>query len=87
MSEEKSEGLTERRARRRAERRGIRRFEPDTTVPSPCISVCQFDNQTSLCIGCQRSIDEIRDWMIMSADQKREVLTLIEERKNPATAP
>lgn len=31
-------------------------------------------------MGCHRSIDEIRDWPILSADEKRAVLAAIEER-------
>ncbi|MDX1401888.1 MAG: DUF1289 domain-containing protein [Kiloniellales bacterium] len=79
--DERRDSITERRARRRAARRGIKRFEPDTSVPSPCISVCQVDNATGFCIGCHRNIDEIRDWMIMSADEKHQVLKNIEDRK------
>lgn len=82
MSEENSEDLRERRLRRRAARRGRERFQPDTTVASPCISVCQVDNDTGLCIGCLRNVDEIRDWIIMSAEEKLKVLKLIEERKS-----
>ncbi|MDX1709841.1 MAG: DUF1289 domain-containing protein [Rhodovibrionaceae bacterium] len=53
----------------------------DTSVASPCISVCQLDDATDLCLGCQRNIDEIRDWPIMTADEKRAVLKRIEERR------
>jgi len=33
-------------------------------VPSPCIQVCRI--QHGYCAGCKRTIDEIRDWVIMS---------------------
>jgi predicted Fe-S protein YdhL (DUF1289 family) len=52
----------------------------DDSVPSPCIQVCQVD-ETDHCIGCLRSVDEIRDWPIMTAEEKRETLARIEERK------
>ena len=29
-------------------------------VPSPCISICRMNEDRSLCLGCYRSIDEIR---------------------------
>ena len=67
-----------RRARRRAKARAGR-F--DSSVASPCIAVCQIDEATDRCIGCLRAIDEIRDWPIMTADEKRAVLARIEERK------
>ncbi len=55
-------------------------------MPSPCITVCQVDDATGCCIGCYRSIDEIREWPILSADEKRAVLARIAERKAAAGA-
>jgi len=52
----------------------------DTSVPSPCIAVCQVDPKTDLCLGCRRHIDEIRDWPIMTAEQKRAVLAALPQR-------
>jgi len=74
------------RSRRRRGNRPRRRPEFDTSVPSPCITVCQVDNATGCCIGCFRSIDEIREWPILSADDKRAVLARIAERKAAAGA-
>ncbi|WP_215904980.1 DUF1289 domain-containing protein [Rhodovibrio salinarum] len=69
------------RAQRRAERRRrVRERTFDTTVASPCIAVCQL-GPDDLCVGCLRSIDEIRDWPIMTADEKRTVLDRIDARK------
>ena len=72
------------RVRRRA--RGGRRRAFDTSVPSPCISVCQVDNATGRCMGCDRTIDEIRDWPIMTADEKTDVLGRIAARKAGSAA-
>lgn len=70
----------ERTARRRLRREKLLK-ELDSSIPSPCNSVCQMDDLTQLCIGCQRNIDEIRDWMIMTAEEKRQLLSTLEERK------
>jgi len=70
------EGSGEGRRRRRP--RPQRVF--DTSVPSPCIAVCQVDPRDDLCIGCRRHIDEIRDWPIMTAEQKRAVLAALSGR-------
>jgi len=67
--------------RPRRRRREARRRTFDTSVPSPCISVCQVDDATGLCIGCYRAIDEIRDWPILGADEKTEILQRIVRRK------
>ena len=74
------EARLERRARRRAERRA----RIDNTIASPCIAVCQIDDASGCCIGCFRSIDEIREWPIMTAEQKTETLSRIAERKATA---
>ena len=69
------------RAQRRAERRRrVRERTFDTTVASPCIAICQLGPE-DLCVGCLRSMDEIRDWPIMTAEEKRTVLANIETRK------
>lgn len=74
-----------REARRRERRRArVRSF--DTSVPSPCIAVCQIDDATGCCIGCFRDIDEIRDWPIMTAEEKRQVLARVAARRAAAGA-
>jgi predicted Fe-S protein YdhL (DUF1289 family) len=70
-----------RRQRRAERRRRVRERLFDDSVPSPCISVCQLDDASDLCLGCRRSVDEIRDWPIMSPEEKRAALARIEERK------
>ena len=61
-------------------RRRVRRPEIDRTVPSPCVAVCKLDDD-GICIGCLRSTDEIRDWMIMNREQKLAVLEAIATRR------
>jgi len=68
------------RAGRRRRRREVRR-RFDTTVPSPCIAVCSIDDETGNCQGCYRTIDEIRDWPILTAEEKLGVLAKTETRK------
>lgn len=65
--------------RRRRRRRPQRVF--DTSVPSPCIAVCQVDPRTDRCIGCRRHIDEIRNWPLLSAEEKRAILAELPERQ------
>jgi len=73
---------TERTARRAERRRRLQARTFDTTVPSPCISVCQLDSASDLCLGCLRHVDEIREWPIMTAEEKQAVLVRIEDRKS-----
>ena len=71
---------SERDAQRRRRREERRRLLFDSSVPSPCVSVCQMEEASGLCLGCRRTIDEIRDWIILTPDEKRAVLARIEER-------
>lgn len=72
----------EARQRRRRPRRPLM---IDNTVPSPCLSVCRFDGEP-YCVGCYRNADEIREWIIMTREQKLEVLSKLERRKKAAGA-
>lgn len=52
----------------------------EKAVPSPCISVCKMDAQRVLCLGCLRTLQEIRDWSTMGDEDKRAVWGRIEQR-------
>ena len=51
---------------------------------SPCISVCLLDDK-DICTGCFRSADDITDWFMATADQKREMLRRARERREAST--
>ena len=65
------------RERRRMERRRLLASGP----PSPCVSVCQMDPMTGYCVGCLRTIDEIRDWIISTPDERQKILAVLPGRK------
>jgi len=50
-------------------------------VKSPCIKVCKYDEEKN-CMGCHRSMNEIKKWIFMSDEEKRETLKMAEARKN-----
>ncbi len=52
----------------------------DKGVPSPCMSVCQMDEETALCQGCLRTLDEIRQWGNADDTQRRAIWQAIEAR-------
>jgi predicted Fe-S protein YdhL (DUF1289 family) len=43
--------------------------------------VCQLDPRSGFCLGCARSADEIREWMILSAEEKTAILAKLPARK------
>lgn len=51
-------------------------------APSPCISLCEMDAKTGLCMGCQRTMDEIVAWGSASDDERRAVWREIELRRH-----
>ena len=51
------------------------------SIPSPCISLCQMDEVSKLCLGCWRTIDEIITWSSHDDEAKKAVWLLIEQRK------
>jgi predicted Fe-S protein YdhL (DUF1289 family) len=46
---------------------------------SPCISICVLDEK-DICQGCYRSAEEITDWFIATAGEKRNILDKARER-------
>ena len=50
------------------------------TVPSPCLSVCQMDEVTGLCLGCFRTLEEIGQWGNADDAFKRDIWVRIEKR-------
>jgi len=60
--------------------RAIKARATAQNVPSPCMSVCKMDEQRVLCIGCLRTLQEIRDWSTMRDADKRDVWSRIEQR-------
>jgi hypothetical protein len=53
-------------------------------VKLPCIDACPFDGKTGLCIGCFRTLDEIRGWKKMTAYRRHQIL--IEKTRRQAKA-
>lgn len=54
-------------------------------VESPCINNCCLDD-SDICMGCCRTLDEIKSWTSLTEQQKNVVLKLCylrqKERKN-----
>jgi predicted Fe-S protein YdhL (DUF1289 family) len=50
-------------------------------VESPCINICLLDQETGLCLGCGRTIQEIARWASMSDIERRAVMRELPARK------
>ena len=53
--------------------------QAERPVRSPCVNVCALDDH-DVCIGCQRTAQEITRWGRMSNDERRQVIALAVER-------
>ncbi len=53
-------------------------------VPSPCVSICALD-ENDVCVGCQRTGDEITQWPRMSDEERRAVLEKVALREEKVT--
>jgi predicted Fe-S protein YdhL (DUF1289 family) len=56
----------------------------DSEPQSPCVSICHLDEQ-GICQGCFRTADEVTDWLMASAEEKREILRRAGLRRDAST--
>jgi predicted Fe-S protein YdhL (DUF1289 family) len=49
-------------------------------IVSPCIKVCAVDGETSLCLGCGRTLKEIGGWTQYDDAGRDAVMALLPER-------
>lgn len=70
---------------RSAERQKL--FSPDSTIPvaSPCVSVCRMDEDRQYCVGCLRTLDELRAWGSSDDASKRSIWQRVRERATATT--
>ena len=53
----------------------------DSEPKSPCVSICALD-ENDICMGCFRSADEITNWLMVGAEEKRDILRRAQERRD-----
>lgn len=49
-------------------------------ISTPCIKVCAVSGQTSLCIGCGRSLREIAAWTSYDEPRRRAIMAELPAR-------
>lgn len=50
-------------------------------IESPCVKVCVIHPEVGLCVGCQRSRDEIAAWSAMTSAERRAIMAELPGRK------
>lgn len=52
-------------------------------IESPCISTCQLKG--GVCVGCGRSVEDIRHWKSMKRPDRIRALKRADQRRNKLT--
>ena len=53
---------------------------PYLEVISPCVQICILNSDSGLCIGCNRTEEEIANWMSLTPEQRIEIVKQLESR-------
>jgi predicted Fe-S protein YdhL (DUF1289 family) len=56
-------------------------------MKTPCNKVCVIDEESGLCKGCLRTLEEIGRWGQMSESEREEIFSRLEKRKQQQAAP
>jgi len=54
----------------------------ENIMKSPCIGVCKIDDNTDLCKGCYRTLEEIKQWSKMCELDREKIAKKIIFRKS-----
>ena len=50
-------------------------------MPSPCISICELNEDTGFCDGCFRTRKEIAQWPSLDENEKLNLLDVLRNRQ------
>ena len=53
--------------------------------PSPCVSICTLDDDR-VCLGCRRTLEEIRGWARLPAEEQWRIVKDLQRRAAVETA-
>ena len=60
------------------------RMDRPTRPMSPCLSICTLDDD-NVCMGCLRTLPEIRDWALLKPDAQWALVAELAERRKRHT--
>jgi uncharacterized protein len=53
---------------------------PYLEVISPCVQICILNSDSGLCVGCNRTEEEIANWMSLTPEQRIEIVKQLESQ-------
>lgn len=54
---------------------------PPRPIVTPCIKVCAVDGESSLCLGCHRTLPEIAQWGRLGDDERAAIMAELPARR------
>jgi predicted Fe-S protein YdhL (DUF1289 family) len=51
------------------------------SVETPCVKVCEIDNELAVCRGCGRTLQEIGNWMRYSPTERIRIMRELPARQ------
>lgn len=55
---------------------------PPRAIATPCIKVCIVDPESSLCLGCYRTLMEIGGWARLAEDERVRLMAELPARRS-----
>ncbi|MBT6727461.1 MAG: DUF1289 domain-containing protein [Deltaproteobacteria bacterium] len=46
----------------------------------PCCGICRLNLARTHCLGCRRTLEEIANWLLFTAEQKEEICKELPDR-------
>ena len=59
--------------------------DTESAIQSPCVGNCCLDDDLT-CLGCFRSLEEIKEWTVVDEHRRRVILRNAEQRRAAAIA-
>jgi predicted Fe-S protein YdhL (DUF1289 family) len=53
---------------------------PDQKPSSPCVNLCKLQRPAEICVGCRRTLAEIRAWKNMSETERLSIMRELPSR-------
>jgi uncharacterized protein len=50
------------------------------TIESPCEKICVMDPEINICVGCNRTLDEIANWASYTHAERRAIMVALPAR-------
>lgn len=55
---------------------------PPKAIATPCVKVCIVDAESSLCLGCYRTLMEIAGWARIAEDERERLMAELPARRS-----